>query len=76
MTILAFVLIITAFTWVKATEEEIQNGGFEDLMGQVIVRSGLTQTTTQKWDLSYTLKLVFTTPPHHLSIDFLFVKNN
>ena len=31
MTILAFVLIITAFTWVKASEEGIQNGGFEDI---------------------------------------------
>ena len=29
--------------------------------GQVTVRSGLTPTPTQKWDLSYTLKLVFTT---------------
>ena len=39
--------------------------------GQVMVRSGLTltPTPTQKWDLSYTLKLVFTTHPplttHH-----------
>ena len=30
MIILAFFLTITAFTWVKATEEVIQNGGFED----------------------------------------------
>ena len=44
--------------------------------GQVMVRSGLTltPTPTQKWDLSYTLKLVSThslthhspPPPHHL----------
>ena len=33
--------------------------------GQVMVRAGLTEnlTPTQKWDLSYTLKLVFTTHP-------------
>ena len=30
MIILAFVLIITSFNWAKATEEVIQNGGFED----------------------------------------------
>ena len=35
--------------------------------GQVMVRSGLTltPTQTQKWDLSYTLNLVFTTHHHH-----------
>ena len=37
--------------------------------GQVMVWSGLTltPTPTQKWDLSYSLKLVSTHhPPHHL----------
>ena len=40
--------------------------------GHGLVRSGLTltPTPTQKWDLSYTLKLVFTThpPTHHHTI--------